>query len=363
MTPSERYHDALARGVLLPDPAQAAFVEELERVYRSLVAPPELGLLGRLARRFSRRGFEPVRGIYVWGGVGRGKTHLVNLFVEAPDLDSKLRVHFHRFMQLVHAELNALSDREDPLPIVAEGIAARARVLCFDEFYVSDITDAMILGRLLAALFDSGVTLVATSNIEPSNLYANGLQRARFLPAIELIERHTKVIHLDSGRDYRLRALERAPTWFEPLGPDAEQGLAECFRTLASGHVDEDGALTILGRSVPVVRHAGGVAWFEFESLCGGLRSVADYIEIARDFHTVVLSAVPVLDDDRRDPVRRFIHLVDEFYDRNVNLIVSAAANPDGLYRGRKLAEPFQRTRSRLIEMQSADYLGRGHIP
>ena len=363
MTPRERYHDELARGVLAPDPAQAALVEELERVYRSLVVPPNRGLLGRLARRLKRQGPEPVRGLYVWGGVGRGKTHLVDLFMEAPRLDSKLRIHFHRFMQLVHGELNTLAEREDPLRVVAGRIAARARVLCFDEFYVSDITDAMILGRLLAALFERGVTLVATSNIEPSKLYAGGLQRVRFLPAIELIERHTQVIRLDSGPDYRLRALERARTWFEPLGPDAERGLSECFRSLAPEHVGDDGALTILGRPVPVVRHAGGVAWFEFETLCGGLRSVADYIEIARDFHTVVLSGVPVLDDDRRDPVRRFIHLVDEFYDRNVNLVVSAAAGPDGLYRGRKLAEPFQRTRSRLVEMQSTEYLGRGHIP
>lgn len=363
MTPRERYRDEMARGALLPDPAQAALVEELERVYHSLVAPPDSGFLGRLARRLKRRRPEPVRGLYVWGGVGRGKSHLVDLFAQAPRLDTTLRIHFHRFMQLVHAELNALAEREDPLKIVGGRIAVRARVLCVDEFYVSDITDAMILGRLLAALFEHGVTLVATSNIEPSKLYADGLQRVRFLPAIELIERHTEVIHLESGPDYRLRVLERARTWFQPLGPDAARGLAECFRSLAPEHAGDGGALTVLGRPIPVVRHAGGVAWFEFEALCGGPRSVADYIEIARDFHTVILSRVPALDDDRRDPVRRFIHLVDEFYDRNVNLVVSAAAEPDGLYRGRKLAELFQRTRSRLVEMQSTDYLGRGHIP
>ena len=363
MTPGERYRDELARGVLLPDPAQAALVEELDRVHRSLLARRDGGMLARLARRFARGNDEPVRGLYVWGGVGRGKTHLVDLFYRAPGLEPKLRIHFHRFMQLVHGELSALAEREDPLRIVAARIAGRARVLCFDEFYVSDITDAMMLGRLLAALFDHGVTLVATSNIEPSKLYAEGLQRAQFLPAIELIERHTKVVRLDTGADYRLRALERARTWYTPLGPGAEQGLAECFRALAPEHAGEEGTLTILGRSVPVVRCAGGVAWFEFETLCGGLRSVADYIEIARDFHTVVLSGVPVLDDDRRDPVRRFIHLVDELYDRNVNLVVSAAAGPEGLYRGRRLAAPFQRTRSRLVEMQSTDYLGRGHIP
>ena len=363
MTPRERYHDELSRGVLLPDPAQAALVEELERVFQSLVAVRKVGVVARLARRLGGRRPEPVRGLYVWGGVGRGKTHLVDLFIGAPRLDPKLRMHFHRFMQLVHGELNSLAEREDPLRIVAGRIAARARVLCFDEFYVSDITDAMILSRLLAALFERGVTLVATSNIEPSKLYAGGLQRERFLPAIELIERHTRVVRLGSDVDYRLRALERARTWYSPLGPDAERGVAECFRALAPEQTADGGALTILGRTVPVVRYAGGVAWFEFKTLCGGPRSVADYIEIARDFHSVVLSGVPVLDDDRRDPLRRFIHLVDELYDRNVNLIVSAAAPPEGLYRGRKLIEPFQRTRSRLVEMQSTVYLGRGHIP
>ena len=363
MTPRERYQDELAREVLLPDRAQAALVEELERVFQSLVTGQDIGIITRLARRFGRANREPVCGLYVWGGVGRGKTHLVDLFIDTPRLDSKLRMHFHRFMQRVHGELNTLPEREDPLRIVADRLAAQARVLCFDEFYVSDITDAMILGRLLAALFERGVTLVATSNIEPSKLYADGLQRERFLPAIELIERHTKVVHLDSGTDYRLRALEQARTWYSPLGPDSERGLADCFRALAPEHVVDGGALTILGRTVPVVRHAGGVAWFDFRALCEGPRSVADYIEIARDFHSVVLSGVPVLDDDRRDPLRRFIHLVDELYDRNVNLIVSAATSPDGLYRGRKLVEPFQRTRSRLVEMQSTAYLGRGHIP
>ena len=363
MTPRERYHDELSRGVLLPDPAQAALVEELERVFQSLVAARNVGVVARLARRLGSRRPEPVRGLYVWGGVGRGKTHLVDLFVGSPRLDSKLRMHFHRFMQLVHGELNSLAKREDPLRIVAGRIAARARVLCFDEFHVSDITDAMILGRLLAALFERGVTLVATSNIEPSKLYAGGLQRERFLPAIELIQRHTRIVRLDSDVDYRLRALTRARTWYSPLGPDAERGVAECFRALAPEQAADGGALIILGRTVPVVRHAGGVAWFEFETLCGGPRSVADYIEIARDFHSVVLSGVPVLDDGRRDPLRRFIHLVDELYERNVNLIVSAAAPPEELYRGRKLIEPFQRTRSRLVEMQSTVYLGRGHVP
>ena len=361
--PRERYRDELARGILLPDPAQAALVEELDRIHRSLVAAPDGGMLARLAGRLGRGRREPVRGLYVWGGVGRGKTHLVDLFYRASPLDSKLRMHFHRFMRLVHGELNALPEREDPLRIVAGRLAARARLLCFDEFHVSDITDAMILGRLLGALFERGSTLVATSNIVPSELYAGGLQRERFLPAIALIERHTKVVHLGNGADYRLRALERARTWYSPLGPDAERGLAECFRALAPGHAAGGGALTILGRTVPAVRHADGIAWFDFETLCGGPRSVADYIEIARDFHTVVLSGVPALGDDRRDPLRRFIHLVDELYDRNVNLIASAAASPERLYLGRRLADPFQRTRSRLVEMQSTAYLGRGHIP
>ena len=374
MTPRERYRDEIDRGGLLPDPAQAALVEELERIHRSLAAARDAGLLSRLARRLGLGSREPVRGLYAWGGVGRGKTRLVDLFAAAPRLDPTLRIHFHRFMQHVHGELKALPAREDPLRLVAGRLAARARVLCLDEFHVSDITDAMILARLLAALFGRGVTLVATSNTEPSRLYAGGLQRDRFLPAIELIERHTAVIRLDGGIDYRLRALERARMYYTPLGPEAERGLAECFQALApesdamSGRAARPGSaggetLAILGRPVPVIRHAEGIAWFDFADLCGGPRSTPDYIEIARSFHTVVLSGVPVLDDDRRDPLRRFIHLVDELYDRSVNLIVSAAAPPEGLYCGRKLIEPFQRTRSRLVEMQSTAYLGRGHIP
>ena len=374
MTPRERFRDEVARGVLLPDVAQAALVEELERIHQSLAAARGGGLLSRLGRRFGREGREPVRGLYVWGGVGRGKTRLVDLFASAPRLDSTLRIHFHRFMQRVHGELKTLPEREDPLRIVAGRLAARAQVLCLDEFHVSDITDAMILARLLDTLFERGATLVATSNTEPSRLYAEGLQRDRFLPAIELIERHTTVVRLDGGTDYRLRALERARTYYTPLGPEAERGLAECFRALAPGSDAGSGpaagpgsaggeTLTILGRPVPVIRHAEGIAWFDFADLCGGPRSTSDYIEIARSFHTVVLSGVPVLGDDRRDPLRRFIHLVDELYDRNVNLLLSAAAAPEGLYRGRRLIEPFQRTRSRLVEMQSMAYLGRGHIP
>ena len=374
MTPRERFRDEVARGVLLPDVAQAALVEELERIHQSLAAARDGGLLSRLGRRFGREGREPVRGLYVWGGVGRGKTRLVDLFASAPRLDSTLRIHFHRFMQRVHGELKTLPEREDPLRIVAGRLAARARVLCLDEFHVSDITDAMILARLLDTLFERGATLVATSNTEPSRLYAEGLQRDRFLPAIELIERHTTVVRLGGGTDYRLRALERARTYYTPLGPEAERGLAECFRALAPGSDAGSGpaagpgsaggeTLAILGRRVPVIRHAEGIAWFDFADLCGGPRSTPDYIEIARSFHTVVLSGVPVLDDDRRDPLRRFIHLVDELYDRNVNLLLSAAAAPEGLYRGRRLIEPFQRTRSRLVEMQSMAYLGRGHIP
>ena len=364
MTPRERYRDELARGVLRIDPAQAVLVEKLERIHEALAAAGEGGLLSRLGRRFGRGSCAPVRGLYVWGGVGRGKTHLVDLFASSPGLESKLRIHFHRFMLYVHRELTTLRAREDPLRLVAERLAVRARVLCLDEFHVSDITDAMILGRLLAALFERGVTLVATSNIEPSRLYAGGLQRERFLPAIEHLERHTTVFHLEGADDYRRRALERARTYYSPLGPEADRGLAECFRALVpEPGPAEGGTLRILGRAVPVTRHAAGVAWFDFSDLCDGPRSIADYVEVARTFHTVMVSGVPVLDDERRDPLRRFIHLIDELYERNVNLILSAAAAPEGLYRGRRLGEPFQRTRSRLVEMQSTTYLGRGHIP
>jgi len=306
-----------------------------------------------------------VPGLYFWGGVGRGKTYLMDSFFESLPFQRKLRMHFHRFMLRVHRELRRHKGQRNPLRLVADGLADEARVLCFDEFFVSDIGDAMILAGLLEALFDRGVTLVATSNIQPDRLYENGLQRQRFLPAIELVKRHCEVLNVDGGIDYRLRSLSAAPLYHSPLGEAAESRLMEVFRSLVPSleEIRKGVVLEVEGREIAARYVAEDVAWFDFKALCAGPRSQNDYIELAREFHAVLLGGVPVLDAGHDDQARRFINLVDEFYDRNVKLALSAAAPLDALYTGTRLGFEFERTRSRLREMQSHDYLGRAHRP
>ncbi len=365
MTPKDRYLAELERGELHPDTAQRRAIEYSQRLYEKLVAESgsRAGLLERLRNLVGATQRTPVRGIYLWGGVGRGKTHIVNALHAALPFPDKMRVHFHSFMQLVHQKLRALGGREDPLVAVAEDLARDTRVICFDEFHVSDITDAMLLGRLLKALFSRGVTLVATSNIAPDDLYLGGLQREQFLPAIALLKAHTDVVHLDSGVDYRLRVLERSEIYHCPLNANAEEALKICFDALAEENLRMGAPVTIAGRSVETRARADGVTWFEFAALCETPRSAIDYIEIARRYHTILVSNVPVMDDVLRDRVVRFIHLVDELYERNVNLILSAEALPENLYVGGHLTVRFNRARSRLAEMQSHDYLAAKHLP
>ncbi|MBS0395834.1 MAG: AFG1 family ATPase, partial [Proteobacteria bacterium] len=304
------------------------------------------------------------RGLYLWGGVGRGKTLLMDLFAGALPVPAR-RSHFHRFMHEVHARLETLRPQAlaDPLAHIAADLAAEVRVLCFDELYVGDIADAMLLGGLFGGLVARGVTLVFTSNVPPDGLYRDGLQRARFVPAIRLLEQATEVVQVDAGVDYRLRQLERAPLYVLATGAAGDAALAQRFGDLASGPGSDGGALEVEERAIAVRRRAAGVAWFAFPALCEGPRATADYIEIARQHHTVLLSDVPVFGPDAEDAARRFIALVDEFYERAVKLVVSAAAPPAQLYRGERLRHEFERTASRLVEMQSRDYLARPHRP
>ena len=359
--PLARYEAELAAGDLSHDPAQAQAARLLDELAHRLAAADRRprGLLDRLRRR----PVEPETGLYLWGDTGRGKTWLMDLFFQGLPFPEKKRQHFHRFMAHVHDELAGLQRVEDPLQEVANRLANRARVVCFDEFYVSDIADAMILGGLLTAMFERGVTLVATSNIPPDGLYAEGLQRARFLPAIHQIQRHTLVHEMNGPVDYRLRSLEQAAVYYHPADPGADRALADCFARLSPQACLRDEPLEVLGRVIPTRRRADGVAWFDFTAICEGPRSQADYIEIARAFHSVLVSSVPRLDDALANATRRFIALVDEFYDRNDKLILSAATPLAQLYAGRRLAFEFRRTRSRLEEMQSHDYLARPHLP
>lgn len=355
-SPRERYAQDLRRPGFVADPAQAAAVEALQAVYEALLARPPKRRLGRLR-------WPPVDGLYLWGGVGRGKTWLMDAFHEALPFTRKRRTHFHRFMLEVHARRQQHRDEQDPIARVAEDLAARTRVLCFDEFFVSDIADAMILGRLTEVLFDHGVTLVATSNVPPERLYQDGLQRERFLPAIARLQAHCKVLHLDSPTDYRLRALTQAEIYHHPSDAAAETNLSAWFAALAPEPGVADTELTLDGRPVRTRRLAEGVAWFDFAPLCATARSAADYIELARTHHTVLLSRVPRLTAEDEDAARRFITLVDELYDHAVKLILAAEVPREQLYAGKRLAFEFQRTQSRLQEMQSQEYLARPHLP
>ncbi|WP_207062667.1 cell division protein ZapE [Motiliproteus sp. SC1-56] len=366
MTPLERYHQDLTRDDFAADPAQEMAVRHLQRLYDDLLARrsrPKPRLIQRLGRRLKKQPVEPVKGLYFWGGVGRGKTYLMDTFYDSLPFTQKLRTHFHRFMQRVHRDLTELAGEKNPLDIVAGRLASEAEVICFDEFFVSDITDAMILGGLMEKLFGHGVALVATSNIIPDRLYENGLQRARFLPAIALINRYTEVVNVDGGVDYRLRTLEQAELYHHPLGDAADSSLNQSFERLAPdlNEAINGQVLEVNRRPIHSRRCCEDVVWFDFEALCEGPRSQNDYIELAKLYHAVLVSNVPVLGGERDDQARRFINLVDEFYDCGVKLILSAAAPLKDLYAGGRLEFEFERTTSRLLEMQSHEYLARAH--
>lgn len=367
-TPKHRYQEDLKREDFVADSAQAQAVELLNDLQQRLISAhqsPSQGLARGLLARFINSPPEPEQGLYLWGGVGRGKTYLMDCFFESLPFERKMRVHFHRFMRRVHADLTTYRGHSNPLEKVAADIANEAIVICFDEFYVSDITDAMLLGTLFKALFGRGVCLVATSNIMPDQLYSNGLQRQRFLPAIALLNKHCMVINVDGGVDHRLRKLEKTELYHSPLNDASDNAINLIFDSLktteasVSEHID----LQVAGRSIPVQKLTADVVWFDFASLCDGPRSQNDYIDIALEFHAVVISGVPALGMANDDVARRFINLVDEFYDRNVKLVISAAQPLESLYGEGNLSFEFERTKSRLLEMQSYQYLARPHQP
>nr|WP_314574698.1 cell division protein ZapE [uncultured Pseudomonas sp.] len=364
MTPLESYQNDLKKPEFFHDAAQENAVRHLQRLYDDLVAAHESkpGLFGKL---FGKKEPTVVKGLYFWGGVGRGKTYLVDTFFEALPFEDKMRTHFHRFMKRVHEEMKNLKGEKNPLTLIAKQFAGEARVICFDEFFVSDITDAMILGTLMEELFKNGVTLVATSNIVPDGLYKDGLQRARFLPAIALIKQNTEIVNVDSGVDYRLRHLEQAELFHFPLNDAAQDSMRKSFRALTPECTKaiENDVLIIENRQIKAIRTCDDVAWFDFRELCDGPRSQNDYIELGKIFHAVLLSGVEQMSVTTDDIARRFINMVDEFYDRNVKLIISAEVELKDLYTGGRLNFEFQRTLSRLLEMQSHEFLSRAHKP
>ena len=366
MTPSKKYQADLNRHDFVSDPAQALAVSHLQRLFDELMMPPPVQPKPGLWQKLIGRQPEPVKtiqGLYFWGGVGRGKTYLVDTFYDCLPFENKLRVHFHRFMVRVHDELQSMKGQSDPLKLVAERLAGEARVICFDEFFVSDITDAMILGTLFQYLFGHGVILVATSTIPPDELYRNGLQRARFLPAIELIKQHCEVVNVDSGVDYRLRTLEQAEIYHSPLDAQAQANLERYFDSLTNVPGTRGAEIEINHRKLKTLAEGDGVLYIDFQQLCCTARSQLDYIELARCYHSVLLANVVPMGQDSDDAARRFIAMVDEFYERHVKLIISAAVPMPQLYGQGRLGFEFKRCLSRLTEMQSHEYLAREHLP
>jgi cell division protein ZapE len=386
--PSQTYARGAASGQWQDDPAQHPALAELDRIHDALLGERREGWLDRLTSVWKKP--EPVPGLYYWGGVGRGKTFLVDLFYDGLPMKTvspmgrtdaallpgdrgkdrpqrgrrgeggKYRTHFHRFMRGVHARLREHAGHSDPLARIAQDWGDELKVLVLDEFFVTDIGDAMLLGRLLERLFAEGVTLVTTSNTPPQDLYRNGLQRDSFLPAIALLQRHCVVLETQGREDYRLRALTRSPVYRQPLDAGADGWLAQRWLEL-SGIAPAAGNVDIEGRRIPVRGRGKSIAWFDFAALCDGPRSTSDYIEIAREFNTVLLGGIPRFDRDNEDAARRFVNLIDELYDRHVNLVCTAAAPPTDLYAGTRLQGAFERSASRLIEMQSAEYLAAQH--
>lgn len=379
-TPEACYRRDLQRADFQYDPSQEHAVKLLQGLYDELQnaepkkkcevflpTPKAKGLFAKI----KWKGLEPVaqstpswvKGLYLWGGVGRGKTYLMDTFYNCLPGKRKLRIHFHRFMRRVHKDLTSLQGKPDPLKIIGRQFANDVDIICFDEFFVTDITDAMLLGGVLEALFAEGVVLVATSNIPLQDLYKDGLQRDRFLPAIALLLKHQAVYNLDGSIDYRLRTLERAEIYHFPLDDEATLSLQESFQKIAGGVGVIGETLEIESREIATLRYAEGVLWCDFAALCDGPRSQNDYIELARIFSTVLVSNVPEFDGRQDDQARRFINMVDEFYDRNVKLILSAAVAVEELYTNGRLEFEFRRTQSRLLEMQSHEYLERPHLP
>lgn len=360
--PSVLYARGVAAHHWQDDPAQRAALKSFDRLHAALLAPPpDRGLLARVRARLRPERHVLVRGLYLWGEVGRGKTMLMDQFVASLPAAIVQRVHFHHFMLDVQARLRALGEVQDPLPRIAADMAAHVRVLCLDEFMVTDIGDAMILYGLLAALFERGVTLVTTSNTPPAELYKNGLQRARFVPAITLLERDCEVVELTSPHDWRLRALTRAPVYLTPDDAHAEARLGQLFAELAQGAVQDNVDLHVNERVLHARRVCAQAAWFDFPALCDGPYGSADYIELARAYPTLLISGVPLFTPFNEDAAQRFVHLVDELYDRRVKLAVTAQPPVVELYDGKRLRGEFARTISRLIEMQSREYLAEAH--
>lgn len=368
MSLTEHYKKALKQPDMVYDAMQEQAITRLEALSQRIIISHKSCLRNFLLKfsvlRIFMPGQQPVtQGVYLWGGVGRGKSWLMNLFYEELPIEQKSRVHFHHFMLDIHEKLSRLNKQKNPLQHIARQLAKEFKVICIDEFIVTNITDAMILSELLHALFKHRVYLVTTSNRVPDDLYLNGLQRERFLAAIELLKTHTEVFHLDGGIDHRTSLLELSDVYYFPISDNTHQQITLRMQELAITPVIENKILNILDREINTILCSDEIAWFEFETICSTPRAAQDYIELAQQFNTIIISDIPIMDEYSDDKTRRFIYLIDELYDRNVKLIASAFAEPERLYQGNMLKFAFHRTSSRLNEMRSHQYLCQSYRP
>ncbi|MFN3234423.1 MAG: cell division protein ZapE [Gammaproteobacteria bacterium] len=351
-TPKQYYQRHLNAGDIEYDQQQWDVLERMEKVYHDLVQR-DRALRTPVKRFFVSK--KPVEGIYLWGSVGIGKTFIMDCFFNSLPFKRKLRMHFFAFMQHIHHDMQRLQGVKNPLKIIAKKLAKQTRVLCFDEFFVSDITDAMILSGLIKALFDEGLCLVATSNIDPDQLYKNGLQRQNFIPAIRLIKEHTSIIYLDSFKDYRAQHLKAAGVYYTPLDKAAEKNMEKAFALYRKTDVS-DSPIELFGRKIQVIKRSDKVIWFDFKKICGVPRSSKDYLALSKQYDVVLISNIPIISERQHDLITSFINLVDIFYDAGVKLIISAEQPPNALYQKGRLSFEFARTHSRLLEMQSMTY-------
>jgi cell division protein ZapE len=352
VTPLDYYHEQVDSGAIVSDPEQLSTMQHFNRVQSDLLV--ELNKRASVFALFHKR--KPVRGIYIWGGVGIGKTFMMDCFYHTLPFKNKMRMHFHQFMHLVHEKLTAHQGEKDPLQIIAKELSEQALILCFDELFVSDITDAMLLGRLFKALFESGVSLIATSNVMPDDLYKNGLQRSQFLPAIALLKQELDVIHIPSAMDYRLRHLKEAGVFYVPLNRENEKRMAKSFEALTHGETVETSPVIIQDRLIKVIKRTKDVIWFEFKDICKVPRSQNDYLALTHQYRTIFISNIPAIESNEKDTICLFISLVDVLYDARMRLVISAAEPVDQLYNRGYMIMEFARTHSRLLEMQSQDY-------
>ncbi len=356
----DHYRQAVRADGLKEDEGQRAVIEHLQRLHDQLSKSGSLAR-SRFARRLFRRDETLTKGMYIWGGVGRGKTFLMDLFFNTAPVELKERTHFHRFMQSIHEELKGLRQTADPLSKIGRSFSKRCRLLCLDEFFVLDIGDAVILSGLLRSLLENGVVIVVTSNTKPDNLYLGGIQRDRFMAAIRLINSQMDVVEINDGTDYRLQTLAGRPLYYDSLSAETDAALNQLFEEWSADSGRKSGPLEILNRSIQTLGYSDSLVWFEFSGICDGPRSKLDYIEIANLYRTVMISNIPELNWEFENQARRFIELVDEFYDRGVHLVISAETEINALYTGTRLVKEFERTVSRLHEMQTERYLSRAH--